>query len=562
MRLPIGYDNFQEVVEKKLDFIDKTLFIKAVLDDDVTKVAVITRPRRFGKTFNLSMLQHFLTQEVYGKETQDLFKHLKITECGDGYMQHQGKYPVVSISFKDIKKNNFKDAFSKLHELMIDTYSQHIYLENSDKLSSYQKDFYKTLMSRKADRSQIENSLKTLTEFLYNHHGIKPWLLIDEYDTPIQAGYANGYYPEIIDFMRGMFGSALKNNSYLEKAVVTGILRVAKESLFSGVNNLKVYSILNSKYSEYFGFTESEIDEILKKSNLLDKAEEIKQWYNGYQIGETVIYNPWSIVNCIDEKGKLQPYWVNTSDNQLIKDLLKESTLKFKHEFELLISGESIEKLIDERMVFQYLKNDPSSVWSLLLMAGYLKPVSSHETYQGTLAKLAVPNREVHNLYRQIVEQWLSNGYGLEWYNEFIESLLTGNMDEFKKHLSKVILQITSYHDFAKEPEAFYQGLMLGFTVSLHSSGTHEIKSNRESGLGRFDIVIIPKDTSTLGIVIELKSGTEREKLVKVAKTAFKQMNEKKYSEILKSSGIKEILKIGIGFCGKEFEICSSKEIF
>jgi hypothetical protein len=400
---PIGTENFGRIIHRKLDFVDKSLLIKEIFDDKGTDILVITRPRRFGKTLNLSMLNYFLAENVIGEPTKGLFEHLKIAKLGNAYMQHQGKYPVLSVTFKDIKALNYESAYESLSKLISDLYLAHYELLSSDYLNNLHKKNFERICEKKANVSELKSSIKDLAQYIYLHYKIKPWLLIDEYDTPIQSGYINGYYDEIIDFMRGLFGVTLKTNPYLEKAIITGILRVAKESLFSGVNNLKVYSILNSKYSEYFGFTENEIDEILKKSCLSDKAEEIKQWYNGYQVGETIIYNPWSIVNCINEKGTLQPYWVNTSDNQLIKDLLKESTLKFKHEFELLLNGESIEKLIDERMVFQYLKNNPSSVWSLLLMAGYLKPVSSHETYQGTLAKLAIPNKEVRNLYRQII---------------------------------------------------------------------------------------------------------------------------------------------------------------
>ncbi len=256
------------------------------------------------------------------------------------------------------------------------------------------------------------------------------------------------------------------------------------------------------------------------------------------------------------------PYWVNTSDNQLIKDLLKKSPLSFKEDFEEIVNGGYVEKLIDENLVFEYLSNDPSSVWSLLLMSGYLKPLSIRQTYQGAYAKLSIPNKEVGNLYRQIVEQWLSNGYGLEWYNKFIESLLTGKVEEFKKHLEKVITQITSYHDFEKEPEAFYQGLMLGFTVSLSESGTYQIKSNRESGLGRFDIILIPKDINKLGILIELKIKEEKETLEKAASRGLEQIDEKKYTEELKQVGIKKALKLGIGFSGKKFALIAECEDF
>ncbi len=553
MKLPIGYDDFGEIIEKGLNYVDKTLFIKEILDDINTKAIVITRPRRFGKTFNLSILYYFLAAEVMGKSTQGLFDQLEIFKCGDEYAQHQGKYPVVSITFKDIKSNNFKDANSKLYELMIGTYDQHSYLETSDRLTRNQRGLYEILMERKADQPQLENSLKILMECLYKHHGIKPWLLIDEYDTPIQAAYVNGYYDKMIEFMRGMFGAALKNNPYLNKAVITGILRIAKESLFSGVNNLKVYSILSQNYSEHFGFTEPEVDNILNKSNLSEKSAEIKQWYNGYKVGRTTIYNPWSIVNCIQEKGTIKPYWINTSDNQLIKDLLKKSPLTIKKDFEELVEGNTVEKLIDEQMAFQYLNNNPEATWSLLLMAGYLNPVSSKDTDQGVFVELSIPNREVRNLYRQIIEQWLSNGYGIGWYNEFIESLLEGRIEEFKNHLEKVLLQIVSCHDVSKEPEAFYHGLLLGFMVSLNQ--THEIKSNRESGLGRFDILIIPKNLAKSGIVMELKVKGEKETLEVCAHRALQQIEQKKYIEEFKQRGINKVIQIGIGFKGKEFAL-------
>lgn len=560
MILPIGIEDFDELIKKKLDFVDKTLFIKEVLDDRGTKVVVITRPRRFGKTLNLSMLHYFLAEQVYGQPTKGIFTHLKIAELGDEYMRHQGKYPVISMTFKDIKESKYENAQLMLSNLMADAYAEHRGLLSSQKLSDDDKEAFQTILKRKANDINLKSALKKLTYYLYLHYGVKPWLLIDEYDTPIQTGYMSGYYEEMIGFMRGMFGATLKTNPYIEKAVVTGILRIAKESLFSDVNNLKVYSILNSKYSEYFGFTEDEVDKILKQAELSENAVEIKEWYNGYQVGNTVIYNPWSIVNCVDEKGLLMPYWVNTGGNQLIKNLLKKSPLEFKIEFKELMQGNFIEEFIDENLVFQYLSNNSSSVWSLLLMSGYLKPVSLRQAEQGIFAHLAIPNKEVKNLYRQIVEQWLSNGHGIQWYNKFIEALITGKIEEFKNYLHSVIEQIASYHDFAKEPEIFYQGLMLGFTVSLHFTGSHEIKSNRESGLGRFDIMLIPKDTGKLGIIIELKACAEKENRFKIAKKAVKQIDQLKYAAEFKQRSINKIIKIGIGFYGKAFELYAVEE--
>ena len=557
MQLPIGYDDFGKVIEKGLNYVDKSLFIKEILDDINNESIVITRPRRFGKTFNLSMLHYFLSAEVYGKPTKELFNQLEISKYSKKYMQHQGKYPVVSITFKDVKTSNYTLAYSSLSKLISDLYLTYEYLLFSLKLSDQHKRNFKNILEESINEAQLKSALKDLMYYLFLHHGIKPWLLIDEYDTPIQSAYAKGYYNEMIEFMRGMLGAALKNNPYLNKAVITGILRVAKESLFSGVNNLEVYSLLRDEYSHHFGFTEPEVDNILKASQLSEKSKEIKQWYNGYQFGDTVIYNPWSIANCVKRKGTLEPYWVDTSDNQLIKDLIKKTPLRFKEELEKLVLGDSIEKLIDEQLSFQYLDNNPDALWNLLLMAGYLKPSDSRRTDQGVLATLAIPNREVRNLYRQIIEQWLSNGYGVNWYNEFITSLLEGKITEFKAHLEKVLFQIVSCHDMSTEPEAFYHGLLLGFLSSL--SQTHEVKSNRESGLGRFDILIIPKNLNQSGIVMELKIKGEKETLENCAQRALDQIEQKKYTEELKQRGITQTIQIGIGFDGKEFSLAYLK---
>lgn len=553
IRLPVGMDNFGKLLEKELSFVDKSLFIKEVLDDTQAEVSVITRPRRFGKTLNLSMLHYFLAPEVEGQVTKGMFDHLKIAQYGAKYLAHQGKYPVISITLKEIKESSFELALLRLSKLMSDIYNKYYFLLDSEKLNDHEKTTFRLVLSRQSDNAVLQDSLKDLMRYLYVHYGSKPWLLIDEYDSPIHAAYAHGYYEEMIHFMKGFFGAALKNNEYLERAVVTGILRISKESLFSGVNNLYVYSILDKKYSEHFGFTESEMEALLKKGNLLDKFSEIREWYNGYQFGNTTIYNPWSIANYLHTDYQLRPYWVNTSDNQLIKDLLKKSSLDFKKDFEILMNGGVIEKVIDSHVVFKYLGNHPTGVWNLLLMSGYLKPVSSEVTRQGDLCELKIPNKEVFSLYQQIIEQWLSNGNGIEWYNQFIDNLVTGKIDQFKVDLEKIVYQIMSYHDLAKEPEAFYHGLLLGFTVSLHD--IYEIKSNRESGLGRFDIMLIPKDINKMGIIIELKIKADNEILETTAKRALTQIEDKKYDQEFQQRKISKIVKIGIGFEGKEFAL-------
>lgn len=566
MDLPIGYDNFRDVIDQRLTLVDKSLLIKEFLDDKGTQVALITRPRRFGKTLNLSMLHHFFAAEVYGKPTKDLFTGLKITQQGEHYMQHQGKYPVVALSFKDVKDSEFKSAYANLNKLLSTAFGEHLFLLDSPKVPSQKKKNFEAVLEGKADEVQVKSSLLDLTDCLYRHHGEKAILLLDEYDTPIQSGYAYGYYNNIVEVMRHLFSAGLKSNPYLYRAMLTGILRISKESLFSGLNNLKVYSILNRKYSEHFGFTETEVNSLFTQANLKNDPEQIKEWYNGYKIGDTVIYNPWSIVNCIQEQGILKPYWVNTSDNVLVKNLLIQSSTKFKHEFELLLEGKVVEQFVDENFVFTELKDNEAAVWSLLLMTGYLKVVASQETLQGTLCQLQIPNQEIRNLYRSIIEKWLANGKGVQWYNEFLNHLLTGNIKSFSDSLSSIMLQTVSVHDLAREPEAFYQGLMIGLTASLDKRD-YEKKSNKESGYGRYDIIIIPKDTSKLAIILELKSvkapknqGDLAIVLKNEAKEALNQIDKKAYNAELEQRGILNIVKIGLAFSGKEFQIESKRE--
>jgi len=565
MKLPIGYDNFQEIISNKLDYVDKTLFIKDIIDDSA-KVVLIARPRRFGKTLNLSMLRYFLASEVYGESTQGLFDGLKIKSESKEYLQHQGHYPVVFISFKDVKSNNYKTAYASLCKLISRIYQEHQPVLLSDKISNHQKKIFESILEERATEASIQSSLLDLSQLLYTYHGVKPWLLIDEYDTPIQSAYLGGYYEEMIGLIRGMFGAALKTNPYLYKAVLTGILRISKESLFSELNNIKVYSMLNARYGNYFGFTEPEITTLLTKSALSVSAEAIRSWYNGYQMGETTVYNPWSIVNCIQEGGILKPYWVNTSDNALIKTLLIKSSAEFKEQLEILLDDQPIEKIIDENFVYGDLMGNKSAVWSLLLMTGYLKVTSNTETEQGFNCFVKIPNREVRSLYRQIIEQWLSNGYGVDFYNQFLRDLLRGHTDGVNGGLACIMEQTASVYDLSKEPEAFYHGLLLGLIASLDRAH-YELKSNRESGAGRYDIAIIPKDVSTPGIILELKrfvklKGTEKEievLLEQNAREALKQIEQRNYVAEFKSRNIQRLIKMGLAFSGKQFKLLSEE---
>lgn len=419
MKLPIGYSDFRAIIDNKFNFVDKSLLIREVIEDSA-QVILITRPRRFGKTLNLSMLHYFFAAEAYGESTKGLFANLNITEHAE-YMQHQGRYPVIFLSLKDVKDHNFETAYANLCEVMRQLYSEFPYLRESELLAEDEKAVYKSIVQKLAKPEDISASLRNLCKYLARYHGVKPWLLIDEYDTSIQSGFLHGYYDEITGFMRNFFGAGLKDNPYLHKAVITGILRISKESLFSGLNNLKVYSLLNKKYGEYFGFTETEVNHIFAEAKLDQDPKIIKEWYNGYQFGEVVVYNPWSIVNCVVEKGLIQPYWVNTSDNALIKQILVNSSESFKAQFEKLLLGQSNERLVDENVVFADLQKNENAIWSLLLMAGYLKVISYQITERGEFhCELRIPNKEIRFIYCQIIENWLSNGYGIEWYDKFL----------------------------------------------------------------------------------------------------------------------------------------------
>jgi len=568
MKLQVGYDDFGNVRVNNLQFVDKTLFIKEILDNNNISVSVITRPRRFGKTFNLSTLHYFLAPEVNQIKTARMFDGLKISKVDNGsYMQHQGKYPVIFISFKGIESNNYDLTYSKLCNLIFDIFNEHDYLKQSTKLTTGDKQTIQEILDKKMERSEIEGSLRFLTSILFKHYGVKPWLLIDEYDTPIQSGYLNNYYNEIVSLMRGMFGAALKTNPYIYRAVVTGILRIAKESIFSELNNVTICSLLQSQYSQHFGFTEEEVHELLIQAKLEDQETEVKKWYNGYVFGNATVYNPWSIVNYINNR-IFKAYWVNTSGNHLIKQQLIKSSSEFKEQFKLLLEDKTLEKVIDENMVFEDLKNTSRAAWSLLLMSGYLKSVSITMDMGKIICECAIPNLEVKILYRDIIEEWLGNRGGSEWYQNFLSYLLSGNIEKFTEDFGKVLLRTISVHDLAHNPEAFYHGFMLGLAAGIDQS-KYEIKSNRESGLGRYDIAIIPKDTVKPAIILEIKSVSPPKVpaknfskvldslLTRESKKALEQINRNQYTVDLVHRGIANIVKIGLAFSGKEFRVTS-----
>jgi hypothetical protein len=548
--LIIGVDNFGEAIGENLPFVDKSLFIKEIFDNAGVKASVIVRPRRFGKTFNLSMLRHFLAKEVNGLKTQGMFDNLAINRQGDDYMRHQGEYPVIFISFKDMKHDSYEDAYKGLALLMSATYSEHAVLLSGDILLDHEKKVFEDILWKRASTEEILTSLLNLSNYLYRYYKVKPWLLIDEYDTPIQSGYLNHHYQEIIGLMRGLLSSALKGNDNINRAIVTGILRIAKENLFSGLNNVKIFSVLNIQYADHFGFTEAEVDAELQKNNLEHLAADIKNWYNGYRIGGRRIYNPWSIANCLYDRGAMRPYWVNTSDNLLIKRTMARADAATKIQFESVLAGDPIEVMINENMTFAEL-NKSDALWSLLLFSGYLTALEERYIDTQVSCLLQTPNQEIAALYRDIIREWFDASLGKIEYHKFLMNLVEGRLENFLSTLQRFLKESTSYFDVkGRHPEKFYHGFVLGLMVGL--ADTHLIQSNKESGDGRYDVLIIPKDLEKLGLVLEFKVAEEGATLQVVAEEALIQINNRNYETELRQKGVRSILKVGLAFEGKE----------
>ncbi len=579
-KLPIGVSDFKKMIEKDYYYVDKTLLIKEIIDSGDT-IILLPRPRRFGKTLNLSMMGYYydccpvvwdpdsnLQPPVPGKESRprqssDTYKHLfdslAIGKAGKEYLDKMGKHPVIFLTFRLIKEMNWKSCLAKIKELIQDEYARHYYLLDSQNLLPFEKNYFKKIIDLKGDESNYENSLGKLLIFLSRFYNKRAVILIDEYDTPVHAGFTYGYYDEIINFMRNFLSGGLKDtDQYLEKGIVTGIMRIAKESIFSGFNNPGVYTLLSSKFSEYFGFTEKEVETMLRDFDLLDMYDGVQYWYNGYRFGSRVIYNPWSIINFLNsEEKELMPYWINTSDNQIVETLLTSGGIELKEELEQLIRGESIEKIIDENIILKNIAHREDLLWSFLLMGGYLKQTAKrrHAASGKFFYTLSIPNEEVKTTYTAVIDNYFAAKINKNKLEIMLKALITGDIKLFEKMLKMIVLAVFSYHDFANEPEKVYHALVAGLLIWITDS--HEIKSNRESGYGRYDIVIIPKDPTQTGYVIEFKSvdQDEDETVESAIKAALAQIEEKKYETELVARGIKYIKKLAIVFSGKEVSV-------
>ena len=555
-KLPIGVSNFKDIIEKNYYYFDKTKFIENILEDG-SQVKLFTRPRRFGKTLNMSMLKYFF--DVKNKEeNRKLFEGLNISKSE--YFDMQGNFPVISVSFKKYQEKDWKNGFDMIKDIISGLYDEFEFVK--EKLSTRKKKKFDSILMEEANLANWKNSLADLSNYLYDFYGKKVIVLIDEYDQPIINSYIEGYYDETIDFFKSFYGAVLKDNEYLEMGVMTGILRVAKENIFSGLNNIKVHSILNERFTEYFGVLENEVETSLKDFGLEYDLSDVQKWYNGYLFGETKVYNPWSIINFLDEK-KLGAYWVNTSENSLIKLYLQKMKKEIFDDFSKLLNEENISKIINDNVTFGNLEaNFEKNFWNLFFHSGYLTLAEKYDAMKKVVS-VKIPNKEILEMFSDMFIEVYFKNTGI--FLDMTDALTNGDISNFKKYLKEILLENAGIFDVSGTyKEQFYHGLMLGLVLILKNE--YEITSNNFAGKGRYDLLLKPKNIleGKEGIIIELKiiNGTENlsndkidEKLEKECEVALNQIDEKGYSSVLKNAGIEKVLKIGIAFLGKEFEV-------
>ena len=542
--VPVGIEDFERIINEDYYYVDKTTLIEELLINRAP-VTLFTRPRRFGKTLNMSMLKYFF--DVKDKEeNKKLFENLKVSDSE--YMSEQGKYPVIFISLKDLKGNTWEECLKRLKLFIFDLYAEFEYIR--EKMNEWDKRKFEKVLYEKEDTDYIM-SLKFLSDSLYKYYGEKVIILVDEYDAPIINAFDKGYYNEAINFFQTFYSSALKTNNSLKYGILTGITRIIKEGIFSGLNNLKVDTILNKKYSEYFGLLEDEVIEMLDYFGMKYKIEEVKEWYNGYLFGESEVYNPWSIVNYIDN-GEIKAYWANVSGNTLLENMLDHARESVYDDLKRFTDGESIEKYISDGTTIKSLLSNDDEIWQLLLYSGYLTKAKNQEKESDSnIYNLKIPNKEIRKYFGNM---FLNRFFGTEVKtNILIKALENGDIKKFEKTLGEIMINMLSHFDLDKEMEKIYQVFMIGLVGFL--MGKYEIISNDESGYGRYDLAMIPIKSNEKAYLMEFKISKTKKGMEERAQKALKQIDEKKYDTKLKARGIKNILKIGVAFYGKEVKV-------
>ena len=548
--LPVGVENFEDLIQTGYYFVDKTLFIRELIDMK-GKVNLFTRPRRFGKTLNMSMLRYFF--EMGKADNAELFQGMKIMDAGEEYLAHMGKYPVISISLKSMKQLTYDDAFYCLQEELAREFKRHdellprlLYEEDREK--------YLRFIGRKAETKEYLDSLKFLSECLFQCYGRKAIILIDEYDVPLENAYFSGFYDKMVSVIRALFESALKTNDNLEFAVITGCLRISKESIFTGLNNLKIMSITSRTYAEHFGFTPEEVEQILRDYGLEDNLKIVKQWYDGYRFGESEVYNPWSVINYVDscyhdKKAFAKPYWSNTSSNSIVKNLIEQADISVKQEIERLIEGGTIEKPIHEDITYDDMNSTQDNLWNFLFFTGYLKKISERQEGETIYMEMAIPNSEVRYVYKNAVLRWFEERTEKKELKPLYESLLNGKADELAEILSENLMETISFYDYQ---ESYYHGFLAGM---LKNIGNYIVQSNRESGNGRPDILVRYPSVRGKAVIIEIKVSKTYQGMEEKCDEALNQIEEQKYEEALRQEGYRDILKYGVAFYRKECRV-------
>lgn len=548
--LPIGISEFRKAVSK-FYYIDKTLLIRDLLDEGAA-VSLFTRPRRFGKTLNMDMLREFF--EISDEDTSKYFEDKLIWQCGEEYQKEQGKYPVIFLTFKDAKFSNWEETYRHIYRIIRSEFERHLVLADSDKLSKYDKEYFNRVLDQAADEGDMAMSLGELSRMLNRHYGIPPVIIIDEYDIPIQQGHSRHFYDEVVSFIRNLFSGGLKDNRNLSYGFLTGILRVAKESIFSGLNNLKINSILDDKYSEYFGFTPDEVKEMAAYYEVPDKYAEICEWYDGYRFGSTEIFNPWSVINYFNDDCKPKAFWQSTGSNDIIGEVLSAADTETYEKLNLLMQGKSFVTYIDTNVIYPQIRNNPSSIYSFLLVAGYLKAIRSDAEFGSDyMCEVALPNKEISFVYSKEILARLDTIVPPSTAVSIQEALYTFDAKRIQELLEKLLLQSVSYNDTANE--IFYHGLVLGLCAMFDNR--YYVTSNRESGEGRFDIQLMPKSDRLPGILIELKAEKDcsEKALETLSQTALKQIGDRKYYAEMNAHGITDVIKFGVAFSGKKVRI-------